>query len=130
MAEKKHIIWATGRRKTAVARVILKPGTGAYIINGKSLDEFFPRDATPQGSADMGPQLRRRVSERRQRRDGNDLPGAGVERRALVDFSIDRFEHVGCELRSHVAQRAFDLIRCLPENFTDFLCAARAALRV
>jgi small subunit ribosomal protein S9 len=34
---------ATGKRKTAVARVTLKPGTGAYIINGKSLDEFFPR---------------------------------------------------------------------------------------
>jgi small subunit ribosomal protein S9 len=34
---------ATGKRKTAVARVILKPGTGAYLINGKVLDEFFPR---------------------------------------------------------------------------------------
>ncbi len=36
---------ATGKRKTAVARVILKPGTGQYIINGKSLDEYFPRPA-------------------------------------------------------------------------------------
>ncbi len=36
---------ATGKRKRAVARVILKPGTGAYIINGKTLDEFFPRPA-------------------------------------------------------------------------------------
>ncbi|WP_372790603.1 30S ribosomal protein S9 [Paraconexibacter sp.] len=35
---------ATGKRKTAVARVILKPGTGAYTINGRTLDEFFPRD--------------------------------------------------------------------------------------
>ncbi|MCW2994782.1 MAG: rpsI [Conexibacter sp.] len=34
---------ATGKRKTAIARVILKPGTGAYTINGRSLDEFFPR---------------------------------------------------------------------------------------
>jgi small subunit ribosomal protein S9 len=34
---------ATGKRKTAVARVILKPGTGAYVINGKTLEEFFPR---------------------------------------------------------------------------------------
>jgi len=34
---------ATGKRKTAVARVTLKPGTGAYIINGRTLDEFFPR---------------------------------------------------------------------------------------
>ncbi len=34
---------ATGKRKTAVARVILKPGDGTYAINGKPLDVFFPR---------------------------------------------------------------------------------------
>jgi small subunit ribosomal protein S9 len=34
---------ATGKRKTAIARVILLPGTGAYTINGRSLDVFFPR---------------------------------------------------------------------------------------
>ena len=34
---------ATGKRKTAVARVILKPGTGAYLINGRDLAAFFPR---------------------------------------------------------------------------------------
>jgi len=36
---------ATGKRKTAVARVILRPGTGAYTINGKTLDTYFPRPA-------------------------------------------------------------------------------------
>jgi small subunit ribosomal protein S9 len=35
---------ATGKRKTAVARVILKPGTGTYTINGKPLEVFFPRE--------------------------------------------------------------------------------------
>ncbi len=35
---------ATGKRKTAVARVILKPGNGEYIINGRTLIEFFPRE--------------------------------------------------------------------------------------
>jgi small subunit ribosomal protein S9 len=34
---------ATGKRKTAVARVILRPGTGAYTVNDKPLDDFFPR---------------------------------------------------------------------------------------
>src|SRR3954454_14436842 len=34
---------ATGKRKTAVARVILKPGTGVYLINGRPLENFFPR---------------------------------------------------------------------------------------
>ncbi len=35
---------STGKRKTAVARVILKPGNGAYAINGKQLDDYFPRE--------------------------------------------------------------------------------------
>ncbi len=35
---------ATGKRKTAVARVILKPGGGTYSINGKQLDTAFPRE--------------------------------------------------------------------------------------
>jgi small subunit ribosomal protein S9 len=35
---------ATGKRKTAVARVIIKPGTGTYVINGKTLEAFFPRE--------------------------------------------------------------------------------------
>jgi small subunit ribosomal protein S9 len=34
---------ATGKRKTAIARVTLVPGTGAYTINGRELDVFFPR---------------------------------------------------------------------------------------
>jgi small subunit ribosomal protein S9 len=34
---------ATGKRKTAIARVILKPGSGVYKINGKGLEEYFPR---------------------------------------------------------------------------------------
>jgi small subunit ribosomal protein S9 len=34
---------ATGKRKSAVARVILKPGSGAYAINGRELNAFFPR---------------------------------------------------------------------------------------
>jgi small subunit ribosomal protein S9 len=34
---------ATGKRKSAVARVILKPGEGTYRVNGRHLDEYFPR---------------------------------------------------------------------------------------
>ena len=33
----------TGKRKTSVARVILRPGDGATWINGKSIEEYFPR---------------------------------------------------------------------------------------
>lgn len=40
----------TGKRKTSVARVILRPGDGAITVNGKSLEEHFPR-ATLQAMA-------------------------------------------------------------------------------
>jgi small subunit ribosomal protein S9 len=33
---------ATGRRKTAVARVRLRPGTGTIVVNGRDLDAYFP----------------------------------------------------------------------------------------
>jgi len=33
--------WGTGRRKTAIARVRIKPGSGEFQINGKKLDEYF-----------------------------------------------------------------------------------------
>ena len=34
---------ATGKRKTAVARVIIRPGTGQFELNGRSLEVYFPR---------------------------------------------------------------------------------------
>jgi small subunit ribosomal protein S9 len=33
----------TGKRKTSVARVILRPGDGGWWINGRTLEEYFPR---------------------------------------------------------------------------------------
>ncbi len=33
----------TGRRKTAVARVFMKSGTGNIVVNGQALDDYFPR---------------------------------------------------------------------------------------
>ena len=35
----------TGRRKNAVARVILRPGVGKILINDRPYEEYFPRDA-------------------------------------------------------------------------------------
>jgi small subunit ribosomal protein S9 len=34
---------ATGKRKTAIARVTLRPGTGTYLVNGRALEAHFPR---------------------------------------------------------------------------------------
>jgi len=38
-----QIMYATGRRKTAVARVFLRPGNGRIIINGRQLEDYFGR---------------------------------------------------------------------------------------
>lgn len=35
----------TGKRKMAVARVRMKPGTGTILVNGRTLDEYFGREA-------------------------------------------------------------------------------------
>ena len=36
--------YGTGRRKSSVARVFLKPGKGAFEVNGKPVDVFFARE--------------------------------------------------------------------------------------
>jgi small subunit ribosomal protein S9 len=36
--------YGTGRRKSAVARVFLRPGSGQFIVNGRPVDEFFARE--------------------------------------------------------------------------------------
>jgi len=38
-----HPIYATGKRKTAVARIWLKPGAGALTVNERPADEYFER---------------------------------------------------------------------------------------
>ncbi|MBB70982.1 MAG: 30S ribosomal protein S9 [Legionellales bacterium] len=41
-AVKQH--YGTGRRKTSVARVFLRPGNGTITVNGRSLEDYFPRE--------------------------------------------------------------------------------------
>lgn len=36
--------YGTGRRKTAAARVFLRPGAGEMQVNGRPLDDYFPSD--------------------------------------------------------------------------------------
>jgi len=36
--------YGTGRRKTAVARVFLRPGKGKIVVNDKPVDDFFARE--------------------------------------------------------------------------------------
>src|SRR5262245_28171562 len=39
---KQTYTWGTGRRKTAVARVRIREGTGQYLVNKLPVDEYFP----------------------------------------------------------------------------------------
>jgi len=38
--------YATGRRKTAISRTWMKPGSGEIIINNRPVEEYFPIEAT------------------------------------------------------------------------------------
>jgi len=42
MAVNNPYTWGLGRRKSAIARVRIKSGAGAFIVNGKNVNEFFP----------------------------------------------------------------------------------------
>ena len=42
MPDKHGYEWGTGRRKTAIARVRVKKGTGEFKINGRDYREYFP----------------------------------------------------------------------------------------
>ena len=39
-----NFFYGTGRRKSAVPRVLMKRGSGAIVVNGKPLDEYFSRE--------------------------------------------------------------------------------------
>ncbi len=39
-------VWGTGRRKTSVARVRIKSGTGKFQVNGRPVEEYFTTDET------------------------------------------------------------------------------------
>jgi small subunit ribosomal protein S9 len=44
--ERAQVIWATGKRKTSVARVRLQPGAGEIVINARPLDNYFGRETS------------------------------------------------------------------------------------
>ena len=43
MAREQNQIQTVGRRKRSVARVILRPGSGQWSVNGRAIDDYFPR---------------------------------------------------------------------------------------
>ncbi|WP_373501865.1 30S ribosomal protein S9 [Desulfococcus sp.] len=43
--EKETVYYATGRRKTAVARTWIKPGNGNFLVNNREVGEYFPTES-------------------------------------------------------------------------------------
>ena len=96
---------ATGKRKTAVARVILKPGTGAYTINGRTLDVFFPRPALRrnirQALETVG--LEEKIDVVASMHGGGVSAQAGALRHGVSKALVDADPH----LRSELKRRGF-----------------------
>src|SRR5258708_14970158 len=46
MATKELLVTATGRRKEAIGGVSMKPGTGQFVVNDRTLDEYFGRETS------------------------------------------------------------------------------------
>jgi small subunit ribosomal protein S9 len=44
MAANQNQFYGTGRRKTAAARVYMRPGAGEVKVNGRTLDDYFPNE--------------------------------------------------------------------------------------
>lgn len=84
--------YGTGRRKTSVARVFIRRGTGKILINGRELDQFFARQSgqmivkQPLAIADALDSFDIRVNVH----GGGESGQAGAVRhgitRALIDF--------------------------------------------
>ena len=47
--EQENTFYATGRRKTAIARTWIKPGSGEIVINDRSVEEYFPIETIRAG---------------------------------------------------------------------------------
>ncbi len=46
MADRKHPVWAIGKRKTAVARIRLLAGSGTITVNDRAFEDYFPREVS------------------------------------------------------------------------------------
>jgi len=96
-------IWGTGRRKTAVARVRVRPGQGEFKVNGRELAEYFPTTEM-QGLAEGA----LKATDSRQRfdvfanvRGGGPLGQAGAVRLGIARALLRADETLGQTLRDN-----------------------------
>ena len=46
MSADSNVFWGTGKRKTSVARVRIRPGQGEFVVNTRSADDYFGRESS------------------------------------------------------------------------------------
>jgi small subunit ribosomal protein S9 len=46
MHRQSNVFWGTGKRKTSVARVRMRPGEGEFVVNDRPADEYFGRESS------------------------------------------------------------------------------------
>jgi small subunit ribosomal protein S9 len=46
MHQQSNVFWGTGKRKTSVARVRIRPGQGEFVVNDRPADEYFGRESS------------------------------------------------------------------------------------
>jgi small subunit ribosomal protein S9 len=46
MRQQSNVFWGTGKRKTSVARVRIRPGQGEFVVNDRPADEYFGRESS------------------------------------------------------------------------------------
>ena len=103
MAVDTTFTWGTGRRKSSVARVRIKPGTGNFVINKRQMTDFFPRPdhkfecTSPLNDTDTRERFDIFVNVR-----GGGLSGqAGAIRMGLARALCKVDETLIADLRSH-----------------------------
>jgi len=83
--------YGTGRRKTSVARVFIRRGTGKITVNGRDLDTYFSRESgrmivrQPLAVADVATTFDIRVNVH----GGGESGQAGVVRHGIIRALID-----------------------------------------
>lgn len=92
-----------GRRKTSVARVWLKPGAGEWSVNGRTLDDYFPRHSHQQHAQEplVATELQTRFDVKVNVDGGGQTGQAGAVRLAVAR-ALMRYDE---ELRSKLRER-------------------------
>jgi len=87
--------YGTGRRKTSVARVYLRPGRGEFVVNGRSLESYFPSESVrlvirqPLDAAELSGKFNVTATVRGGGISGQaDAIRLGIAR-ALLEYDID-----------------------------------------